>query len=206
MSGTRQSRRWLREHRDDKFVKDARREGYRSRAAYKLAQLDERDDLFARARVVVDLGAAPGGWSQVAAERVVPGGAVVALDMLPMEPLPGVHFVQGDFGEPATLARLVEVLEGREVDLVLSDMAPNMTGVRAADQARAMALAELALEFAGNHLVTGGGLLVKAFHGAGYEAFLAALRAEFRSTRVRKPAASRTRSSETYLVAKGYGV
>jgi 23S rRNA (uridine2552-2'-O)-methyltransferase len=206
VSGTRQSRRWLKEHRDDKFVKQAAREGYRSRAAYKLAEIDERHRLFAPARVVVDLGAAPGGWSQLAAERVRQGGAVLAMDILPMEPLPGVDFVQGDFREPETLDRLVEVLAGRGVDLVLSDMAPNMTGVRAADQARAMGLAELALEFADKHLVAGGSLLVKAFHGAGYEEFLAALRARFQTTRVRKPEASRTRSAETYLVAKGHGV
>jgi 23S rRNA (uridine2552-2'-O)-methyltransferase len=200
------TRRWLREHRSDAFVKRAVREGYRSRAAYKLAEIDERDGLFAPAQVVVDLGASPGGWSQLAAERTRPGGRVIAMDVLPMDPLPGVTFIQGDFREDEALARLQALLEGRAVDLVLSDMAPNITGIRASDQARAMALAELALDFAIGHLAPGGALLVKVFQGGDYPAFLAAMQRACRETRVRKPKASRERSTEHYLLGRHFAI
>ncbi len=200
------TRRWLQEHRSDVFVKRAAQAGYRSRAAYKLAEIDDRDSIFAPGQVVVDLGAAPGGWSQVAAARIGPGGRVVAMDLLAMEPLPGVEFIPGDFHQAETLARLEAVLAGRAVDLVLSDMAPNISGIRAGDQARAMALAELALDFADTHLVAGGTLLVKVFQGADYPAFLAAMKRRCRSTKVRKPEASRRKSAEHYLLGRGFGV
>lgn len=206
MSRPGKTRRWLREHRSDAFVKRAVREGYRSRAAYKLAEIDERDGLFAPAQVVVDLGASPGGWSQLAAERTRPGGRVIAMDVLPMDPLPGVTFIQGDFREDEALARLQALLEGRAVDLVLSDMAPNITGIRASDQARAMALAELALDFAIGHLAPGGALLVKVFQGGDYPAFLAAMQRACRETRVRKPKASRERSTEHYLLGRHFAI
>lgn len=196
------SRRWLREHRDDAFVRRAALEGYRSRAAYKLAEIDDRDALFAPGQVVVDLGAAPGGWSQLAVERTRPGGRVIAIDVLAMEPLPGVEFIQGDFREDETLARLAALLAGRAVNLVLSDMAPNMTGIRASDQARAMGLAEFALDFAARHLAAEGSALVKVFQGADYPAFLEAMKRTFAQTRVRKPQASRGRSAEHYLLGR----
>lgn len=199
------TRRWLQEHRSDVFVKRAAQAGYRSRAAYKLAEIDDRDSIFAPGQVVVDLGAAPGGWSQVAAARTGPGGRVVAMDVLAMEPLPGVEFIPGDFHQAETLARLEAVLAGRAVDLVLSDMAPNISGIRVSDQARAMALAELALDFADTHLVAGGTLLVKVFQGADYPAFLAHMKRRCRDTRVRKPEASRRESAEHYLLGRGFG-
>jgi 23S rRNA (uridine2552-2'-O)-methyltransferase len=200
------TRRWLQDHRSDVFVKRAAQAGYRSRAAYKLAEIDDGDRIFAPGQVVVDLGAAPGGWSQVAAARTGPGGRVVAMDLLAMEPLAGVEFIPGDFHQAETLARLEAVLAGRAVDLVLSDMAPNISGIRAGDHARAMALAELALDFAETHLVAGGTLLVKVFQGADYPAFLAAMKRRCRSTKVRKPEASRRKSAEHYLLGRGFGV
>lgn len=206
MSRPGKTRRWLREHRSDAFVKRAAQEGYRSRAAYKLAEIDERDGIFAPGQVVVDLGASPGGWSQLAAERTRPGGRVVAMDVLGMDPLPGVEFLQGDFREDETLAALEALLEGQAVDLVLSDMAPNMTGVRASDQARCMALAELALDFAIGHLAPGGTLVVKVFQGSDYPAFLQAMRRACRETRVRKPRASRERSAEHYLLGRHFAI
>ncbi len=200
------TRRWLQDHRSDAFVKRAAQAGYRSRAAYKLAEIDDRDSIFAPGQVVVDLGAAPGGWSQLAATRTRPGGRVVAMDILAMEPLPGVEFIPGDFREDEALARLEAVLAGRAVDLVLSDMAPNMSGIRASDQARAMALAELALEFADTHLAADGTLLVKVFQGSDYPAFLAAMKRRCRDTKVRKPEASKRQSAEHYLLGRGFGV
>ncbi len=198
-------RRWLQDHRSDVFVKRAAQEGYRSRAAYKLAEIDDRDSIFAPGQVVVDLGAAPGGWSQLAAARTRPGGRVVAMDLLAMEPLPGVELIRGDLHQCETLARLESVLAGRTVDLVLSDMAPNISGIRVSDQARAMALAELALDFADTHLVAGGTVLIKVFQGADYPAFLAAMKRRCRDTRVRKPEASRRESAEHYLLGRGFG-
>jgi 23S rRNA (uridine2552-2'-O)-methyltransferase len=203
---TGKTRRWLQDHRSDAFVKRAAQEGYRSRAAYKLAEIDDRDSIFAPGQVVVDLGAAPGGWSQLAATRTHPGGRVLAMDVLAMEPLPRVELIRGDFREDETLARLEAALAGRAVDLVLSDMAPNMSGIRASDQARAMALAELALDFADTHLVAGGTLLVKVFQGADYPAFLAAMKRRCRDTKMRKPEASKRQSAEHYLLGRGFGV
>ena len=205
MSRARKSARWLQEHRSDTFVKRAAEEGYRSRAAYKLAEIDDRDRIFAPGQTVVDLGAAPGGWSQVAAARTRPGGRVIAMDVLEMQPLAGVEFIRGDFHEQATLDRLEALLEGRPVDLVLSDMAPNITGIRVSDQALAMGLAELALEFAEKHLTPGGSLLVKVFQGADYPAFLEAMKRSCRQTKVRKPQASKRKSAEHYLLGRGFG-
>ncbi len=185
------------EHVSDPFVQRAQKEGYRSRAAYKLLEIAERDRLLKPGMVVVDLGATPGGWSQVAAAK---GCRVIALDLLPMQPLPGVEFIQGDFREDEVLAQLEARLAGQRVDLVISDMAPNISGISVADQARAMHLVELALDFASNHLRPGGALLVKAFQGAGFEDFMRLMRSRFAKVVVRKPKASRDRSSEQYLL------
>lgn len=194
---------WMQEHVADAYVRRARADGRRSRAAYKLAEIAERDRLLAPGMTVVDLGAAPGGWSQVAAERVGPRGRVIALDLLEMPPLPGVTFIRGDFGDVSILEQLERALGGHKVDLVLSDMAPNLSGIASTDQARAMALAELALDFALKHLKPQGNLLVKTFHGAAYESLLRTLRLRFHKVVARKPEASRSRSSEVYVVAKG---
>ncbi len=194
---------WIKEHVADAYVKRARAEGMRSRAAYKLREIAERDRLLAPGMTVVDLGAAPGGWSQVAAGRVGRRGKVIAFDILDMMPLNGVTFMRGDFQDEAALAELERALGGEKIDLVLSDMAPNMSGVAVSDQARAMALAELALDFALKHLKPKGNFLVKTFQGAGFETFLKTLRSRFAAVAIRKPEASRSRSSEVYLVGKG---
>jgi len=190
-------------HVADPYVRKAKALGYRSRAAFKLAGIDRTDRLFAPGQRVVDLGAAPGGWSQVAAEKVGAGGQVIAVDILEMTPLPGVRFIRGDFTEAAVLREVEHALGAARVDLVLSDMSPNLSGVGAADQARSIELCELALEFGLAHLKPGGGLLVKAFQGAGFPAFLQHLRASFERVASRKPDASRSRSSEMYLLARG---
>jgi 23S rRNA (uridine2552-2'-O)-methyltransferase len=203
MTRSRTSRAWLRSHVTDPYVRLARKEGFRSRAAYKLRQIAERDRLFCSGMTVVDLGAAPGGWSQVAAEAVGPRGRVIALDTLDMSPIAGVTFIRGNLEDEKTLGRLEEALAGRRVDLVLSDMAPHISGVAPADQARAVRLAELALDFALNHLKPQGNLLVKMFQGAGFDEFLRAMRGCFAQVLVRKPPASRGRSSEVYLLGKG---
>lgn len=203
MARTRSSKSWMREHVSDRYVRRAQAEGYRSRAAYKLAQIAGRDKLFAPGMTVVDLGAAPGGWSQVAAKAVGPSGRVIALDVLDVPGLAGVTVVQGDFEDEATLAGLEEMLAGRPVDLVISDMAPNISGIASADQARGMALAEIALDFAVKHLKPRGNFLVKTFQGSGFEAFLQAMRGRFAEVVVRKPEASRSRSREVYLLGKG---
>jgi len=194
---------WMKEHVADAHVKRARAEGLRSRAAYKLEEIAARDRLLRPGLLVVELGAAPGGWSQYVARGIAPGGELVALDLLDMPGLPGVRFIQGDFRESDARRALEEALAGRRADLVLSDMAPNLSGVPATDQARAMALAELSLDFALKHLKPQGNFLVKTFQGTGFEDFLKLLRARFRATAVRKPAASRSRSSEVYLLGKG---
>jgi len=194
---------WMKEHVADRYVQRAKAEGKRSRAAFKLEEIAARDRLLAPGAVVVDLGAAPGGWSQVAAARVGARGQVIALDLLDMASLPGVTFIRGDFHDEASVAALERALDGRKADLVLSDMAPNISGVPSSDQARAIALAELALEFALKHLKPKGNFLVKTFQGAGFESFLKMLRGHFEAVAVRKPEASRSRSSEVYLVGKG---
>lgn len=193
----------MREHITDPYVKRANAEGYRSRAAYKLQQISAKDRLLEPGMVVVDLGAAPGGWSQVARKAVGSAGIVVAVDLLEFTQMPGVTAIRGDFHEQATLDQLEDVLGGRPVDLVLSDMAPNLSGIAVADQARSIALAEFALDFAVKHLKPHGNFLVKTFHGAGYDELVAAMRRSFVELYTRKPGASRSRSSEVYLVGKG---
>jgi len=193
---------WIDEHVNDHWVKEATRLGYRSRAAFKLIELADKDALLRPGMSVVDLGSAPGSWAQVLHQRLGAGARIVAIDLLPMEPVRGVTFIQGDFREPAGLAALEDTLEGRRVDLVVSDLAPNLSGVAAADQARAVHLGELALEFAAQWLQPGGDLVVKAFQGSGFEDFARAAQTRFEKVYVRKPKASRDRSREVYLVAK----
>ncbi|MEM9300820.1 MAG: 23S rRNA (uridine(2552)-2'-O)-methyltransferase RlmE [Pseudomonadota bacterium] len=204
MSRSRSSKRWLKEHFDDPYVKRAQAEGYRSRAAFKLIELQERFSLARRGNRVVDLGAAPGGWCQLAVDWVGPKGAVFGLDLLPVDPMPGVALIEGDFTEDEPLAALEALLDGHGVDLVLSDMAPNISGMVAVDQPRAMYLAELALDFVRQHLNKGGRFAVKVFQGEGFDAFLADVRGCFDKVRVVKPKASRPRSREVYLVAHGF--
>jgi len=204
MSRSKTSKAWMREHINDPYVQKAKAEGYRSRAAYKLLELDKKDRLLVPGQLLVDLGAAPGSWSQVAVARIGSKGKVVAVDLLPMEPLPGVQFVQGDFREQEVLDALLAALGGRKADLVISDLAPNISGIGVSDQARSMCLCEPALEFAQQCLKPGGSLLVKVFQGAGFTEFLAGMRKCFAKVGSRKPEASRGRSSEMYLLGKGY--
>ncbi|MBL8413073.1 MAG: 23S rRNA methyltransferase [Propionivibrio sp.] len=203
MKRSRTSNAWLREHVNDPYVQRARAEGYRSRASFKLMEIDERDRLIRQGEVVVDLGATPGGWSQVAARRMQGKGRVIALDLLEMESLQGVDFILGDFREPEVLLRLETMLAGDKVGLVLSDMAPNMSGILLSDQARVMHLAELGLEFSRNWLKPDGAFLVKVFQGYGYEDFVREMKRVFKSVSSRKPDASRDRSAELYLLGKG---
>jgi 23S rRNA (uridine2552-2'-O)-methyltransferase len=200
------SKRWLHEHRSDTYVKQARHEGYRSRAVYKLEELDQRDHLLKPGISIVDLGAAPGGWSQYAQRKLGERARIVALDVLPMDPLPGVTFIQGDFRDPPVLEALEAAVGATKVDLVLSDMAPNISGVDAADQAGTVHLAELALEFARARLKPGGAFVAKLFQGEGFDEFLKTLRQAFAKVTLRKPKASRPRSREIYLVARGLRV
>ena len=202
MKRTRTSNAWLHEHVTDPYVQRAKAEGYRSRAAFKLMEIDERDHLIRPGEVVVDLGATPGGWSQVAAQRMQGRGRVIALDLLEMEPLRGVEFIQGDFREDDVLRILEEQLAGARVGLVLSDMAPNMSGILVSDQARVMHLAELGLEFSRNWLKPDGAFLVKVFQGYGYEDFVRQMKLVFKTVATRKPDASRDRSAEVYLLGK----
>lgn len=194
---------WMAEHVHDPWVKEAVRLGYRSRAAFKLLELAGRDDLFGRGMRAVDLGAAPGSWSQVLRERLGPAAVIVAIDVLPMDPIAGVAFVQADFRDDAGLASLEAALAGCKVDLVVSDLSPNLSGVEAADQARSVHLAELALDFSGRWLQPGGDLVIKAFQGAGFADLRRAVEERFAKVYVRKPRASRDRSREVYIVAKG---
>jgi 23S rRNA (uridine2552-2'-O)-methyltransferase len=203
MGRSKSSHAWMREHVADSFVKRAKREGYRSRAAFKLLEIVERDRLVNPGMIVVDLGAAPGGWCQVMAPLLGPNGRLVAVDLLPMDPVPGVTFIQGDFREDEALQAVEIALGGRLVDLVLSDMAPNISGIAATDQARSAHLVELAVDFARTHLKPGGALLVKVFHGAGMDELRRIMSQAFDSVVVRKPRASRDRSSEFYLLARG---
>lgn len=192
----------MHEHVNDPFVQRAKAEGWRSRAVFKLMEIDEKDHLLKPGRVVVDLGAAPGSWSQYAAKRIRPGGRLFALDILPMEALAGVDFIQGDFREDAVLRRFEAGLGDRSVDLVLSDMAPNLTGIAASDQARGMHLMELTLEFCQLHLKPGGDMLVKVFQGSGFMELRDEVAKSFEHLQTRKPAASRDRSAEIYLLAR----
>ncbi len=203
MKRTRTSNAWLREHVNDPYVQRARAEGYRSRASFKLMEIDDRDHLIHSGEVVVDLGATPGGWSQVAARRMKGKGRVIALDLLEMDPLHGVDFIQGDFREESVLQNLEAMLGGGKVGLVLSDMAPNMSGILLSDQARVMHLAELGLEFSRNWLKPEGAFLVKVFQGYGFDDFVKEMRQVFRTVSSRKPEASRDRSAEVYLLGRG---
>ena len=203
MARSKSSSRWLKEHFNDPYVKRAQAEGWRSRAVFKLEELIERDQLLRPGMVVVDLGAAPGGWSQVARERLGDKGRVIALDILPMQGIGGVDFIHGDFREEAVLAELEQRLAGAAVDLVLSDMAPNMSGMTAVDQPRSMHLVELAEEFAARHLRPGGAFLTKVFQGEGFDEFVRRLRGAYTRVSIRKPKASRARSPEVYALATG---
>ena len=204
MKRTRTSKAWMMEHVTDPWVQRAKAEGYRSRAAFKLIEIDERDRLLKPGAVVVDLGAAPGSWCQAVAKKVGPKGRVFALDLIEMEPVAGVDFLQGDFTEDAVLTALEERLDGQPVDVVLSDMAPNMSGIELVDQARCIHLAELALDFCEHHLKPGGAFLVKVFQGQGFMEFRQAARTRFKSFQTRKPKASRERSAEVYLLGTGF--
>jgi len=197
------SKQWLRRHVNDPYVQRSKREGYRSRSAYKLTEIDERDRLLKPGQVIVDLGAAPGGWTQVAAQRVGSKGRVVGIDLLEVEAVPGATLIQADFTSRRGLEAVKDALAGQGADLVLSDMAPNLSGIAVSDQARCMALAEAALEFATAHLKPDGAFLVKVFQGSGYDEFLRALRAAFVKVAVRKPDASRGESAEQYLLGRG---
>ncbi|MES2354921.1 MAG: 23S rRNA (uridine(2552)-2'-O)-methyltransferase RlmE [Pseudomonadota bacterium] len=200
---TKTSKAWMHEHVNDPFVKAAKRDGYRSRAAYKLLEIDKRDRIFKPGMLVVDLGAAPGSWSQVAKQRIGAKGRMVAIDLLPMDPIHEVDFIQADFTGDAGLEALVAKCGNTQVDVVISDMAPNISGVILADQARAMELAELALDFAMQYLKPTGSFLVKLFHGEGFDAFVRSANRCFQKVVIRKPDASRDRSNEVYLLAKG---
>ena len=214
MAKNRFNQSWLHDHINDPYVKMAQREGYRARAAYKLKEIDEQDKLIRPGMVIVDLGAAPGSWSQYARNKLAVGakrdeqrqggidGTIIALDLLPMEPIADVQFLQGDFREDDVLAQLEQLVGGRPVDLVISDMAPNLSGVASADAARIEHVCDLALEFSQNHLKSEGALLVKCFHGSGYSQIVEKFKQQFKVVAARKPKASRDKSSETFILGK----
>ncbi len=195
---------WLREHFDDPYVKMAQKDGYRSRASYKLLEIQERDRILRPGMTVVDLGAAPGGWSQVTSRVIGDKGRLIASDILPMDSIPDVTFVQGDFTDDTVFEQILAAIGEHPVDLVISDMAPNMSGVREADQPRAMFLCELALDLAGRVLRPGGDFLIKIFQGEGFDAYLKQVREQFDKVQMRKPSSSRDRSREQYLLARGF--
>ncbi|MEQ1767881.1 MAG: 23S rRNA (uridine(2552)-2'-O)-methyltransferase RlmE [Methylotenera sp.] len=197
------SKAWMHEHINDEFVKRAQKEGYRARAAYKLTEIDDKDKLIKPGMTIVDLGSTPGSWSQVAAQRLKGQGRIIALDILEMQPIGGVEFIQGDFREEAVLSLLEKSLNGKQVDLVIADMAPNISGIAAVDQAGAAHLTELALEFSKDWLKPSGNFLVKVFIGEGFEEILQSMRKMFDKVVTRKPKASRGRSSEVYLLGLG---
>ena len=200
------SQRWMQEHFDDEFVKKAQKLGLRSRAVFKIEEINNKDNLIKPGMKIVDLGAAPGGWSEYAVKAVGNTGQVIACDILPMDPIVGVHFLQGDFREEAVLDALLTKINGKTIDVVMSDMAANMTGNEAADSARSMYLVELALDMCHQVLKKQGAFVVKVFQGDGFEQFMADVRAAFRVVKTRKPESSRARSREVYLVATGYKV
>ncbi|MFC3908931.1 23S rRNA (uridine(2552)-2'-O)-methyltransferase RlmE [Legionella dresdenensis] len=204
MARSKSSKRWLQEHFDDVYVKKAQAEGYRSRAVYKLIEIDEKEQLIKSGMTIVDLGAAPGGWTQYVSQKLNGQGTIVALDILVMDALPDVTFIQGDFREDTVFQALLDVIPENGIDLLLSDMAPNMSGTDAIDIPRAMYLAELAFDFADKTLKPGGALLMKIFHGSGFDELIKLARQKFSRVVIRKPAASRARSRETYLMAKQY--
>ena len=205
------NRAWLNDHVNDPYVKLAQKEGYRARAAYKLKEIDETLNLIKPGQLVVDLGSAPGAWSQYVRRKLSPAGAaagelngtILALDILPMEPVQGVSFIQGDFREPQVLARLAQAMAGRKADVVVSDMAPNLSGIASADTARIAHLVELAIDFARGHLKPEGALVAKVFHGSGYAQLVTLFKETFRAVKPLKPKASRGKSSETFLVGVG---
>ncbi|MCA0402872.1 MAG: 23S rRNA (uridine(2552)-2'-O)-methyltransferase RlmE [Proteobacteria bacterium] len=204
MPRSKSSSRWLQEHFDDVYVKQAKQEGYRSRAVYKLKEIDEKERLLYPGITVVDLGAAPGGWTQYVSKKLDGRGTIIALDILAMDPLPDVTFIQGDFREDSVLEELMKVVPSEGIDLLLSDMAPNMSGTAVIDIPKAMYLAELAFDFASKMLKPNGAMLMKIFHGAGFDELIKEARKHFKRVVVRKPDASRPRSRETYLLATGY--
>jgi len=204
MARSKSSKRWLQEHFNDEYVQKAQREGYRSRASYKLIELQEKDKLVRPGMTVLDLGAAPGGWSQLVAKWVGDKGQVIASDILPMDFLPGVEFIQGDFTEETVYQQILDTLGGQKADLVISDMAPNMSGISVADQASSMYLVELAIDLAQRVLIPGGSFLCKVFQGTGFDDILAIARSNFGKVQMRKPDASRARSREQYLLAREF--
>lgn len=201
-SGSKSSQRWLDEHASDPYVKQAAADGYRSRAVYKLIELNDKDKFIRPSSVILELGAAPGGWTQYLSRQAGKGSTIIASDILPMDGLPDVHFVQGDFTEQSTADAISVLMKNRRADLVLSDMAPNISGVGVSDQARAMGLVELALASAIEFLSPDGVFVVKIFQGAGFDEYVKQVRKSFRSVKIRKPSASRARSREVYLVAR----
>ena len=198
------SHKWLQEHHRDQYVKRAQTDGYRSRASYKLIEINQKDKIFKPGLIVVDLGAAPGGWSQVAAKLVGPGGKIIASDILNMDPIDKVDFVLGDFTNSVVLQNILNLLDNNLVDLVISDMAPNMSGIRGVDQTKAMYLIELALDMACEVLKPGGNFVAKVFHGEGFDQYMLELKKRFKRVTSRKPDASRSRSREVYVVAKNF--
>lgn len=204
MARSKSSARWLKEHVNDPFVKQAQKDGYRSRASYKLLALNEKDKLIKPGMLVIDLGSAPGGWSQIASELVGEKGKLIASDILPMDALPDVDFIQGDFTEESVFNEIMRVIDGRPVDVIISDMAPNLSGVAAADQAASIYLIELALDMAQQVLKPKGSFVAKAFQGEGYDDFVKQVREHFDTVLIRKPEASRARSREVYVVGKGF--
>ena len=206
MGLSKSSKKWLQEHFNDVYVKKAQAEGYRSRAIYKLKEIDEKERLFKPGMTVVDLGAAPGGWTQYVSEKLAGRGTIIALDILPMDALPGVEFILGDFQEDSVLEQLINLVPARSVDVLLSDMSPNLSGNTAIDIPRAMYLTELAFDFGNKMLKPGGVMLMKVFHGTGFDELVKQVRQQFERVVIRKPLASRARSRETYLLAKGYNL
>ncbi|MBA1264437.1 23S rRNA (uridine(2552)-2'-O)-methyltransferase RlmE [Stutzerimonas sp. NM35] len=204
MARSKTSSRWLKEHFDDPYVKMAQRDGYRSRASYKLLEIQEKDRILRPGMTVIDLGAAPGGWSQVTSRLIGDKGRLIASDILPMDSIADVTFIQGDFTEDEVFAQILDAVGDKQVDLVVSDMAPNMSGVKVADQARAMFLCELALDLAMRVLRPGGDFLIKIFQGDGFDAYLKDIRQNFDKVQMRKPLSSRDRSREQYLLARGF--
>jgi len=204
MARSKSSARWLDEHVNDPFVKQAQKDGYRSRASYKLLAINEKDKLIRPGMLVIDLGSAPGGWSQVASKLVGAGGKVIASDILPMDSLPDVEFIQGDFTEDAVFEQILKAINDDPVDVVISDMAPNLSGIATADQAASIYLIELALDMAQQVLKPKGSFIAKAFQGEGYEEFVKQVREHFDTVLIRKPEASRSRSREVYVVGKGF--
>ncbi|MCP4488843.1 MAG: 23S rRNA (uridine(2552)-2'-O)-methyltransferase RlmE [Gammaproteobacteria bacterium] len=203
MARSKSSQTWLKEHHDDAYVLQARRDGYRSRAVYKLIEIQHKDQILKPGQFVVDLGAAPGGWSEYAAQFVGAEGNLVAVDLLPIDPIAGAEIMQGDFTEQTVLDQIMARVRGHPLDLVLSDMAPNLSGMDSVDQPKAMYLAELALDLAQEKLIRNGAFVTKLFHGTGFDGYVSTLRQRFRTVKLRKPDASRPRSREIYAVCNG---